>query len=1437
MAVTPWFRRIALLGLTTVMVCAGTLFALASEEAHSRRLAPECIMLVYTQPDQAPSSMPATSGSCPEGGASRAFLLDVGSDATRAPQLKEVSPRAQTYACTSGLDCMIVAEGFGLSRGDRVMVVAGEAAACPPLGSGAAVRTVGSAMETSRSVTTDAKGVISSDDLPARDLTTLAVFDLGRRFDSDGASDGDKYTVCYAPKLAIRDSTPQPKDFLYSAGTIEIKPKVAECDFESNFCGMTLFKDHQHMDLKWERHQGPTETEGTGPAADHTVGEAGDAKGTYIVFDSPGYLPGATATLLSQPLLLPRGKYCSSFWYHMSGDDVNSLRVFLHPVVDGKPVTGDWGRPSWLLIGDQGREWQEAGFEFEADGSAIQQVVVQALAGYSEKGDIALDDFKIERGRCPVALRESTPYAKDYICGEVRLKSGNWSEDKSWYLEGAVSCAGRGYSYDQLRRATFLPCCVPSYGNYTLVLRDAFGDGWDNSILEFNFFDANYQFGQDFDKLQGHEKKYEFVVGLLRIERIEGSEESIAMEVRVLQPESRVWCGAAVAGSAAPSVDILKRYGIRSIQRTTEANQIVRMKIENKPDEVRTLKRNANYDVFCYAESSLSDASLQGTVGATPSAARMDDKQVQASRTLVTTDSQVPNLEVRNVRLTFAEGTVSFSLNEPGTVWCMAVEDSPPASASAPGSKPAEPVVPSMSVLKESAKAMSVPAAEANKMLTYPLTKLMPDTQYKVYCAAEDRAMPDHHRTSNSAIVDNVVVASTTAKVPVLTIESHKVFSRGFKVSLRLDTPGTAWCGAAMAGSAFPSKADVRRVGATAVVSDITEPAELEIRGVPKNTRYTIYCFAASRSGKLEMSDTDMWDTALEVTSFGKFCALPTHPKEIADGKATPFDSITTTEEYLVRDFILGQRELGLDGVYRITLWLDKDAVMQYLDNNGPMPPRFARVRVGTCEYGKGYYKQYTVGPLDSGEARQMSYKLLTEPVETECGGYTPHGVFGRRLLDLHHHDDFGRILKESFGYAFGEHEDCKNMNDKRCLEFGPTFYETPDMHLHDAAKDGASSPTPPPMPKADNSTSSDQYRTWVGLRTPDGHSIPFYFVFLAPEVDVSKPSVLKQQLMDHHYNEVDGFWYDGKMFHSLDELIEAYDSGSLKQVTPAILTERRLLAEERQEEKKRQRRLAPLDTNIPGPSPAGRVGLEYRAAPEHVESQGKRFTIRASPGAETYTIDYAGWEMVVNNDRDTALRLWNVKFNGHRVAFEMGLMEALAHYTVAERNWYFLDSWYGGLGAAARKLHPGVECAKTGHVIFWDESLCVFEIDMGRPIRSHWKSGALRDGAPHHALVLRQMLTVSNYDYVTDYYFHLSGSMEGIVSFTGELYAGVEVPWFSSRQDHYGTQVTGSMRMGALHSHMAVWKIDFDVDNYKENSVMWKEVVRDPLRPVSVYS
>lgn len=58
----------------------------------------------------------------------------------------------------------------------------------------------------------------------------------------------------------------------------------------------------------------------------------------------------------------------------------------------------------------------------------------------------------------------------------------------------------------------------------------------------------------------------------------------------------------------------------------------------------------------------------------------------------------------------------------------------------------------------------------------------------------------------------------------------------------------------------------------------------------------------------------------------------------------------------------------------------------------------------------------------------------------------------------------------------------------------------------------------------------------------------------------------------------------------------------------------------------------------------------------------------------------------------------------------------------------------------------------------------------MARTTRSHWKAGQLRDAAPHTSLVLRQMITVSNYDYITDYIFYLTGIFEANISFTGKL-------------------------------------------------------------------
>lgn len=89
----------------------------------------------------------------------------------------------------------------------------------------------------------------------------------------------------------------------------------------------------------------------------------------------------------------------------------------------------------------------------------------------------------------------------------------------------------------------------------------------------------------------------------------------------------------------------------------------------------------------------------------------------------------------------------------------------------------------------------------------------------------------------------------------------------------------------------------------------------------------------------------------------------------------------------------------------------------------------------------------------------------------------------------------------------------------------------------------------------------------------------------------------------------------------------------------------------------------------------------------------------------------------------------------------------------------------------------------------------------------------------------------------------HVFASVHGIcyhcatilLPLLGELYAGIEVPWYSARQSDYGVQVTGAMRFAALHSHMAVWKVDLDVgpgDDWKKNSVYLMEVIPDPARP-----
>lgn len=69
---------------------------------------------------------------------------------------------------------------------------------------------------------------------------------------------------------------------------------------------------------------------------------------------------GEVARLISPKFEPTTASSCLEFWYHMYGDDVESLNVYL--------VEADYSElpetPSWSQSGDQGNYWHRATFVF-----------------------------------------------------------------------------------------------------------------------------------------------------------------------------------------------------------------------------------------------------------------------------------------------------------------------------------------------------------------------------------------------------------------------------------------------------------------------------------------------------------------------------------------------------------------------------------------------------------------------------------------------------------------------------------------------------------------------------------------------------------------------------------------------------------------------------------------------------------------------------------------------------------------------------------------------------------------------------------------------------------------------------------------------------------------------------------------------------------------
>ncbi|KAL2216423.1 copper amine oxidase [Thermoascus aurantiacus ATCC 26904] len=225
-------------------------------------------------------------------------------------------------------------------------------------------------------------------------------------------------------------------------------------------------------------------------------------------------------------------------------------------------------------------------------------------------------------------------------------------------------------------------------------------------------------------------------------------------------------------------------------------------------------------------------------------------------------------------------------------------------------------------------------------------------------------------------------------------------------------------------------------------------------------------------------------------------------------------------------------------------------------------------------------------------------------------------------------------------------------------------------------------------------------------------------------------------------------------------------------------------------------------------------------------------------PGKPRYGIDmeekYVEWmdfSFFISFSRDTGMKLFDIRYKGERIIYELGLQEAMAHYAGSDpvqSGTAYLDSYYG-FGPYAFELVGGYDCPSYATYLntsfYVDEtththvnSLCLFEADLGYPVQRH-STGSYVSVTKNIMLVLRSVSTVGNYDYMFEYSFHLDGSIQVTVRASGYIQSA-----YWAHNGDYGFKIHDNLS-GSMHDHVLNYKLDIDI-NGTANTLMKTAIV-----------
>ncbi|KAK1072971.1 hypothetical protein LTR74_002203 [Friedmanniomyces endolithicus] len=203
--------------------------------------------------------------------------------------------------------------------------------------------------------------------------------------------------------------------------------------------------------------------------------------------------------------------------------------------------------------------------------------------------------------------------------------------------------------------------------------------------------------------------------------------------------------------------------------------------------------------------------------------------------------------------------------------------------------------------------------------------------------------------------------------------------------------------------------------------------------------------------------------------------------------------------------------------------------------------------------------------------------------------------------------------------------------------------------------------------------------------------------------------------------------------------------------------------------------------------------------------------------------VSWFGFEFYVTTAQATGISLFDIRFKGERVMYELGLQEAMAHYAgddPMQGGLEFMDSFFG-MGKNMFELVPGYDCPAYADYLDseWHQaykthnmpnSICIFEFTADHLLSRHTAQYSVT-ASRNTFLTVRGISTVGNYDYTIDYIFYMDGTLEVKVRASGFIFAAFYTANNTKSEDEYGHRIHDALS-SSIHDHVLNWKADLDV-------------------------